>query len=437
MMTSPYDGYSRAPLRVGLAVVGAFDAVALAVQIHVVPPSAISSPLAPRALLSLHDQAAPLGLVVAVALVSLALFALRRCVVLGGVGAVAALGVLSECHAALLGGPRRAYFFSGAMILGWVFGTTFARGVATGTPRRAVSGEERLAEIGSIAVLAATYTGAAASKLLLGGREWTDGNHLRAILVSQHRVDDVSIVARYLRLVVDHGSVALALGAATLVLQLGAVALVVSPKLRAAWAVGLLGFHVNVWLLAGIFYAEATALLLLFGFPWGAMTHRARAEEPPFVVAPGAERRTGIAALAVVAALVVVAELGPERRYAPSPRADASSGREARAEDFALLGGLAPGDSVAGLRVRAIEETSDGAISIDLAHDTGTLVVLVAPHGARSMSAPRSTSRYDLFYEEDPPMTGDQAHASIDAALDEILARVVAHEAHAVAPAGT
>jgi hypothetical protein len=302
-MTSPYDGFSRAPLRIGLAVVGSIDAVLIALRVHRTAPGELSHPFAPRFLLALHDHPLALGLLVALALAGFVALVLRRSVVAGALAGLFALAILEESHAALVGGPMRNYFFSGALTLGWVFGTLYARAVAGRGLSRPAPGEERLAEMGSVGVLAATYVGAATSKLLASGADWFDPNHLRAIVVAQHPVGDTSILGRLAALVVDHGFFAMSLEAATLVVQLGAFMLVVSARSRLLWSAAILGFHLCVALLTGLVYLEAMVLVALFA--WPALSRR----EPEVALVPASDRAARRTFAVALAAVVVVASL--------------------------------------------------------------------------------------------------------------------------------
>ncbi len=314
MMTSPYDGYSRAPLRVGLALVGSIDAVLVALRVHEIAPSERTHPFAPRVLIGLHDHPFALAALVALALVGFAALATRRAVIAGSLAGVVALAILEESHAALVGGPMRNYFFSGALTLGWAFGTLYARGISGRVLSQPVAGEERLAEMGSVGVLAATYTGAAVSKLLASGAGWLDPNHLRAIIVAQHRVGDASVLGRMAAVVVDHGVVAMSLEIATLVVQLGAILLVVSARSRVVWSAALLGFHLSVALLTGLVYLEAMVLVLLFGFPWPAVPRRPRTPDAPLVVVRS-PRRVLVVASTAIALVAALAALPPVRGY--------------------------------------------------------------------------------------------------------------------------
>lgn len=311
MITSPYDGLSRAPLRVGLAAVSVADALGLAAQIQQTAPNDLSYPAAPGFLLALHDHSLARGGVTAIAIMCSVSFGRGRAVIASGLGALAALGLLSESHAALVGEPARNFYTAGAMMLGWVFGLVYARGLKDRGLRLPAPDEERLAEFGAIGALAASYVGAGVSKLLRGS--FAEVNHLRGMVVSQHPVGDASPLGLYARAVAEHGSLSQALSILTLVVQLSAFLLVVSPTLRRASTLGIVGFHLNVLFLAHILYIEALFLVLLFGLPWPTIVAR-------LLGRPAANRP--------------VPDLAPYGRPAPAELAP-----EARA----LLGGLRVG----------------------------------------------------------------------------------------------
>ena len=457
-MKALYDGMSRAPLRAGLGVIGSLDAVVLAWQVHRTARNDLSHPFAPDFLLALHDRPMVLALIAGVAIAGFVAFAWRRSPIASGVLAIVALAVLSESHAALVGGPARTFYTVGAVTSGWLFGLAYARGVTTGDLRVRTPGEERLAELGAVGVFAATYVGAGTSKLLLGGVEWTDANHLRAIVVSQHPVADHSILGRYADAVANHGGLAVAFGLAALVVQLGAFMLLVSPLTRTLWTVAILGFHLNTLLLLHIIYPEAFAIAVLFGFPWPRIVARLRRIEPRATVEPPtapasaqAARRTLTAALVLIAALAGLGALPVVRRYTaehhrnrPSPRDEAQvETPPPSAEVRAFLGGLNGGDTVAGFRVTSIRGPSPGpdrAIDITLGERQATsdtvLVITVTARGTRPYRAPRRSDRYDLFYGDGDLGSTEPTSERRDAALDAVLARIVATERMVAAPDG-
>jgi hypothetical protein len=244
--------------RIALACVAGYDTVALAVETSTRPA---------------------LALVACAGIVSLLLFARRPRTLVPGAVALAALAVLEAVGAHLAGGHQRVFFASGAALAGWVAGRVFVRAAWGPAPRAMRESTERIAERGALAALAATYVDAGLSKLLRSGAAWVDASSVRVAVLVNHPIDDASPLASYARFVVDHGALAQALSTATLVLELGAFVMVFAPRVRFAWAILLVGFHVNVALLTqDIFYVQACALLLAFAGPW---TRRPRGAQPP------------------------------------------------------------------------------------------------------------------------------------------------------------
>ena len=105
---------------------------------------------------------------------------------------------------------------------------------------------------------------------------------------------------------------------ATLVVQLGAVALLLGPRWRAASASLLIGFHLAVRAFTGIDYGDNLTLLALFGYPWSAVKPFSRWAPPaplPPVDSPVVMRRVLVAALVLGATVLALAWLLPLRAY--------------------------------------------------------------------------------------------------------------------------
>jgi hypothetical protein len=285
----PWDERSRAPLRVGLAVVATSDLVSLGVDVG-------------------HTRPLLVAMDVAIGIAALVAFATSRWPITSGAIALVAIGAVAEAQAALLGGPQRHVFASGAALAGWLAGLAWGRGL----PR--VGEREDLAEAGAIGTLAATYVGAGTSKLLATGFSWADATTLRAVLLAQRRVTDHGFFTRLADYVVEHPSASRALAVATLLIQLGAFLYFVHPAVRIAWGALLLSFHVGVFALTGIGYRSNVALLLIFTFPWPRLFRSI----PSATAQPRdaeVERRALVAAIAVAAVLVALAWLVPLRRF--------------------------------------------------------------------------------------------------------------------------
>jgi hypothetical protein len=309
---SPWAGLARWPLRAGLAAVCAVDVVSLAAELRGAGAGPLAHPGAPGWLLGLGGRVAPAAALAALALVALALFCAGRrsitvAIAAGAVG-LGALALLTEACAALAGGPARNRFLSGAMLLGWIVGLLWARLHAIGDRARA----ERLGEAGAAAALAATYAAAGLSKLLAAGAGWADAAHLRAVILSHRGPSGIAALDGYVRLVVEHPSLARALAGAAVAIQAGSLLYLAHPRLRMLWGALIIGFHLNVQALTGIGYYEATFLAGLFSFPWGRLGRRRGSEEEE---GPAVRRGVVGAALVAIAALIVIALLSGVRDY--------------------------------------------------------------------------------------------------------------------------
>jgi hypothetical protein len=314
LLASPWRGHSRRPLRVALAIAAIADALVLAVAIARTPPGARSHPAAPDWLLGIGDAPRFLfGLVFLLGGAGYG-FARRRASLACGLAALAGLALLAESHAALVGGPARSFFASGALLLAWVAGAALARALAPASGELCAV-EDRFGEAAAVAVFAAMYVAAGMSKLLASGTAWADETTLRGIILSHHRVDDASWIAAYARAVAESPGLGQALAAATLVVQLGAMLLLAAPRWRLVWAALLIGFHLNTLLLAGILYLENALLLLAFALPWPAILGRPRPDEPPPTFAPTRVARVLAVAFAVVALLILLGYALPIRDY--------------------------------------------------------------------------------------------------------------------------
>ncbi|MGZ5969359.1 MAG: hypothetical protein ACXWP4_16915, partial [Polyangiales bacterium] len=186
-VTGPWDGASRAPLRVVLALLVCFDAMLTAWFVATSPASSLSHPHAPQALLALGGHGPAALAVAAIAVVAAVQFARRPGAIAAALVALVAVGVLVEAHAALIDGPMRFLFFTGAVLLGWTAGLCFARW--EGLDLRTAEGAHRtevLAEQGAVSALAACYVGAFFSKLLGSGLHWADAGALQVTIAAQH-----------------------------------------------------------------------------------------------------------------------------------------------------------------------------------------------------------------------------------------------------------
>ncbi|MCA9695223.1 MAG: hypothetical protein R3A51_22865 [Nannocystaceae bacterium] len=119
-------------------------------------------------------------------------------------------------------------------------------------------------------------------------------------------------------------------------------------------------------------------------------------------------------------------EVAPEeRRQAPPPRVEPPP--PYTDAHRALLGGLAPGDALAGWRVRSIA-SEEAEVVVELERGAARTRVVVTDRGAREHSPPRSSERHDLFYDGFDAGGGPLGFGELDPALAELEARLRAHE---------
>lgn len=249
-------------LRWLLAGVAALDSVGLAFVAH---REGLAARARGASSLAVSLSAGPVVAVVAgLSGAALLAFGRRRAPIPAGLAALAGMAVLEHTQAALFASHQRMFFASGATLAGWLFGLAFARQLPDATPESS----EEIARWGGLAALAATYVDAGVSKLANAGLAWAGPASLRVAILVNHPVDDATPFAAYASWLVRDDRAAAALSTLTLALELGAFAVLVGPRIRRAWALLLVGFHVNVALLAqDIFYVQASVLLLAFSVP--------------------------------------------------------------------------------------------------------------------------------------------------------------------------
>jgi hypothetical protein len=333
---STWDGHSRAPLRVGIATIAAVELLVESAQVDWQSRDPVAYP--PRGGLAEGLATIPgaAWLIYAMILLGLVALATDRRPILAGAWALLWAGLLSEWQTQIFGSPSRNAFFPGAVLLGWILGQAWAR--ATSRAAGTTAGRafrERLAEAGALACLAAAYVGSGGSKLLSAGLGWTDGAQVRALILEQQPVASWAWLASYRDAMVEHPSMAAGAAAATLVIETGAVLLLLGPRLRLAWAAVLLGLHLNIILLCAMPYLEPMLLLVLFVVPWPRVFGRRRIPEPDSSLhehRPAAPRLMVLILVGIIAAAWLLAPWGWRGEHVdPNPPFVEEGGGPARA----------------------------------------------------------------------------------------------------------
>ena len=284
---SPYDGFSRTPLRVGFALLcgliffGETHSVAsMARDGHYTLPAG--------SLDVLPSNPAFAWCIFAFILGGLGAIALDKRSLPAGIWALCWMSVLSYWKRELAGTPSRNSFFPGVMLLGWVLGLAWARAVA-GAEADKPEGRafrERLAEAGAMACIAAGYTSSALSKLLASGFDWINPHQVRWLILSQEPLGHWSWLTSYRNLVLENPSVAWFSAFMTIVIEGGGFFLLFGPRLRLLWTGMIWALHLNIIFLCVMPYVEPMSLLLLFSVPWPRIFKRPRVEDPLAARAP-------------------------------------------------------------------------------------------------------------------------------------------------------
>lgn len=265
---SLFDGASRTPLRVGLALMTGVEIVGQALDLRSQMVNSLYEDGTGLLLRLLPPSDFVLAASSTVGLLGLIAFALDRRPILGGLVTLATMALLSEWITERFGCTPHNMFYPGGMLLGWIAGLGYARAVSGAVER------EQLAEAGAVGVLAALYVGSGVSKIWNGGFGWADTTTLRSTILAQQGLGGFRWVEAYRAAVIEHGRFAQALAAGALGIELGGLFLLVSRSLRVVWGLLLLGLHVNILLLCNIPYVEPMVLVPLFTLPWPALLAR-------------------------------------------------------------------------------------------------------------------------------------------------------------------
>lgn len=150
---------------------------------------------------------------------------------------------------------------TGVVTVGYLLGHAVAR-FAGGSPAR-------FAGQGAVVGIAAVYVSAGLSKLLASGVAWgADPVVVRAMVAAHHDVGAGPLRAAISDFVVGSPAVGAAMALGALVVEAGSFVLLVGPRARRAWSLGLLVFHAVLFWLTGILFIEGAAVLFVVG-GWG------------------------------------------------------------------------------------------------------------------------------------------------------------------------
>ncbi len=320
---SLFDTASRAPLRVGLALMTGVEIVGQTLDLHSQMVNSLYASGAGFLLRLIPPSGFVLASLLAVELAGLVAFARDRRPIVGGLVTLACMALLSEWITERFGSTPHNMFYPGGMLLGWIAGLWYARTTAREGLHGAAVGADReqLAEAGAMGVLAALYVGSGVSKVLQGGIGWADLTTLRSTILAQQCLGSWRWVEAYRSVVIEHPRFAQALATGALGVELGGFFLLVNRSLRVFWGLLILGLHVNILLLCTIPYVEPMVLVPLFTLPWPALLDMLQRKRPteaavpsPPDAAPVTEVPIPVAMVALTLALLVLSLLSRLRR---------------------------------------------------------------------------------------------------------------------------
>ncbi len=253
-------------------------------------------------LLRLPFEVRPVAFILALlAAMALVQFGRRRRQLAWGAVAMACLAYLSESQSVLTGSGEHDLFICGALLLGWLFGVFFARGLDRQLSRPGdLDRDDELGEAGARGTFVAVYLGACASKLLDGGTQWLDGRSLLVHILGQHTFTG-GVLDRSLDVVMHHPRIASTLAAVTLLIQASAIVSLFGPRLQTLWSTLIIGFHLNAFLLMGVKYFNPMIAALALAYPWPRILRKLRGRRSMHatVVSPASEVQ--VAALGLIA----------------------------------------------------------------------------------------------------------------------------------------
>lgn len=314
-MTGTLHTLPRPGLRIGLAVICAWNLVELILWVSETRPGPSSHPMVPLWLLEAVSSPVALALLGLGGLVAAVQFARRPGQLAAGLVLLAAQALLSETFAATRdgGGPMRHLYFAGLALAGWCGGLALERMTRTAGETRVHP--EAFARAGTLGALAGVYLNAGISKLLGGGLGWADATSLQCLMLSHALPGAGSLSSQAVAYVGTHAWLAQTLAAGALLIELAAFLLLArNPFVRAAIAVSIVGMHLGILLLMHIGYMYAMALVLLFGVPWAEL-FRARRGGVPSTEAAMPSLPALKTAVGVVAFVIFLALLAPVRNY--------------------------------------------------------------------------------------------------------------------------
>ena len=248
-----------------LCLTVAFDTVVVSIKSHWRPlfDATVRAPLGP-----LGTDLALVALAL-LALYGLARYAGRKSTLGHALLGLAGMEGCFAVYAAIYPTGHEDLVQASAALLGWVAAHAIARAAKVGQGR-GVDGElveMRWAAFGFLTLLGATYMNAAMSKLSGSGGRWAGSDTLQLMVLSHFEYGRSGGLTELRWQVGQSAALCSVLSGLTLVVQLGAFALVID-RTRRLWAFFLLSMHLGIYASSRILFVQVLVVLAAIVVPW-------------------------------------------------------------------------------------------------------------------------------------------------------------------------
>lgn len=193
-----------------------------------------------------------------------------------GFAAFTGMKVLLECFATVYSAHQLGFYQSGAILLGFVLGETYAYliGLRAERSRAEQLAYQQLGAIAAIAIFGATYVCAGTSKVLYGGFSWMDSSTLRLMVASHTEVGTNAWRDAIGHWVAASPMVCGLLQVGTIFIQVGSFMMVVSDRWRTVWATLIVLFHLGIYFPSNILFVQPLLFAAILAFPWRRVVDR-------------------------------------------------------------------------------------------------------------------------------------------------------------------
>ncbi len=199
-----------------------------------------------------------------------------------GFAAFAGMKLLLECFATVYSAHQLGFYQSGAVLLGYLLGETYAFliGLRAGRSRAEQLACQKLGAMAAVAIFGATYVCAGTSKVLYGGVSWMDSSTIRLMVASHTEVGTNAWKDAIGHWIAASPMICSLLQVGTIVIQVGSFMMVVSDRWRTVWATLIILFHLGIYFPSNILFVQPLLFAAILAFPWRRVVARGRTPSP-------------------------------------------------------------------------------------------------------------------------------------------------------------